>query len=379
MLNFDHIDSCYGCGLCAVVCPENIISMELSHEGLYIPVISDKSKCTDCRLCEKVCSYIDGEIAQCPAEIKGYEVYSNDSGIRETCSSGGIGFEIAKLLIENSYKACGVRYSCQNHRAEHFIATTVSDFEESKGSKYLQSYTLDGFKELNKNDKWLVFGSPCQIDSLRRWTKLKGLDDNYILIDFFCHGVPSYYLWNSYIAFSKSKYNFRSIDQVIFRDKRYGHGKDSFAMGLKAAGKEVVSKLKDGDSFYKLFLGNFCLNASCYDKCKFKNRQSSADIRIGDSWSKASLDSSVGVSAVFANTKKGDSVIQQLKKACHIEDKPLDIVSEGQMRKTLEMPYLRTKVLRDLSRGKSLASICLYLRIHGKIKQLFLRVTKIFK
>ncbi len=370
MLNFDQIHSCYGCGLCAVVCPENIVSIKLSAEGFYIPIISNKDKCIHCDLCEKVCSYLDGDLSQHPLEIQGYLVYSKDNQTRKTCSSGGVGFEIAKLLIERGYKACGVKYSYTENRAEHFAADTVKHFKESKGSKYLQSYTVDGFKKLSNKDKWVVFGTPCQIDSLRRWIKLKQTEENYVLVDFFCHGVPSYHLWNSYLTFNKDKYILQGVDNVKFRDKRNGSGLYSFTMILQSGKKEVVSTLKNNDLFYKLFLGNYCLNAACYDKCKFKNQQSSADVRIGDLWSKACQKGDEGFSTVFANTKKGTSIINDLKDFCVIKEESLKAVSEGQMLKTLKMPLIRTKVIKDLSMNKSLTYIYLYTMVSRKISSM---------
>jgi coenzyme F420-reducing hydrogenase beta subunit len=371
MIDFDQIRSCscYGCGLCAVVCPENIINIELSTEGFYIPVISNKGKCAKCSLCENVCSYVHKELAQKPPDIQGYAIYSKDEQTIKTCSSGGVGFEIAKQLIKKGYKVCGVKYAYGKNRAEHFVAETLEDFEESKGSKYLQSYTVDGFKKLSSSGNWCVFGAPCQIDSLRRWIKLKKKEENFVLVDFFCHGVPSYHLWFDYLAFNKNIHNLREIDKVIFRDKRNGQGKDSFAVCLGSGEKENISALKNGDLFYRLYLGNCCLNASCYDKCKFKNQQSSADIRIGDLWSKTYQKGIEGVSAVFANTKKGANVISDLNNSCIIKKEPTDIISEGQMVQNLKMPRIRSRILKDLAKGVSLKYICAYTAVSNKIRQ----------
>ena len=44
------------------------------------------------------------------------------------------------------------------------------------------------------------------------------------------------------------------------------------------------TRLSQGDMFYRLFLSDACLGKACYEKCKFKYENSSADIRIGDLW-----------------------------------------------------------------------------------------------
>lgn len=92
----------------------------------------------------------------------------------------------------------------------------------------------------------------------------------------------------------------------------------------------MYSRLSQGDSFYRLFLSDACLGCACYDKCKFKYNNSSADIRIGDAWGSYYKDNEDGVSAAIAFTKKGDDFL----KACNVEleELPFSTVAEGQMK-----------------------------------------------
>ena len=76
---------------------------------------------------------------------------------------------MGRTLIGEGYKVCGVRYNAERNRAEHYVATTIEELIPSIGSKYIQSYTVDGFKAINRNEKYLVTGTPCQIDSFRRY------------------------------------------------------------------------------------------------------------------------------------------------------------------------------------------------------------------
>lgn len=47
---------CYGCGVCAGICPVGAMEVKMSKEGTYVPII-DKAKCTNCKLCSKICPW----------------------------------------------------------------------------------------------------------------------------------------------------------------------------------------------------------------------------------------------------------------------------------------------------------------------------------
>jgi coenzyme F420-reducing hydrogenase beta subunit len=268
------------------------------------------------------------------------------------------------LLINKGFKACGVKYNYQENRAEHFVADTVAEFEESIGSKYIQSFTHPGFCRLTAKDKWVVFGTPCQIDSLRKWLKIKNAEDNYVLVDFFCHGVPSYLLWDSYLNEKKNEFDFAHIDKIKFRDKR--NAWHSYTMTIQSGNVEKVFLLKENDFFHRFFLSNLCLNAPCYNACRFKGLQSSADIRIGDLWGKTYASNEAGVSGVLANTEKGMQIVDDLQSSCVVKKEPVNIVSEGQMKEPPTMPRQRNYVIRNLQRRTSLKWLFFKVRFLNK-------------
>jgi len=201
MNNIADIHNCFGCGVCSAACPKSIISISLNKNGFYEPNIDESSKCVNCGICRDVCAYINDGLALKNIQIRSWAAWSNDEKIRRKCSSGGIGFEIGKQLINEGYKAVGCRYNVSEQRAEHFIASSVHEFIQSIGSKYIQSYTEEAFKKiLRKGQKYIITGTPCQIDSFRRMIQKFRCEDNFILLDFFCHCVPSMYAWKSYIS-----------------------------------------------------------------------------------------------------------------------------------------------------------------------------------
>lgn len=341
MKNISKYKNCYGCGLCAVVCAKQIIDIKLNKEGFYQPYIKDSTQCTECGLCLDVCSFSKSEIATKPVQFVSYAAWSKNEDIRRKSSSGGVTYELASYLIDELYKVCGCRYNAKEKRAEHYITENKKELEQSLGSKYIQSYTIDALKKINKKDKHLVIGTPCQIDSFRRYIKKFRVEDNFILVDFFCHGVPSNLIWSKYVAEVEKFVG--DITTVLWRDKLTGWH-DSWSMVVDGEKGQIKSRHTQGDKFYSMFLGNNCLGRACYKDCKYKYLNSSADIRVGDCWGCKYKDNIEGVSAVVAFTKKGSELLQT-NKNIELVDLDVDVVAEGQMKKSLNYPTLARPLL----------------------------------
>lgn len=243
MRNIGEIKDCYGCGVCATVCGKKIIGIGLNKEGFYEPQVVDPDQCVGCGLCLEVCSFLQEEPSLRRTEIHSYAAWCKDVAVRRKCSSGGVSFELGRTLIEEGYKVCGVRYDVERARAEHYIATTVEDLIPSIGSKYIQSYTIEGFKAINRKEKYLVTGTPCQIDSFRRYIRKFDVEDNFVLMDFFCHGVPSMRLWQKYLQEVEKITG--KVTYVSWRNKFTGWH-DSWAMSID--GKERGEKVDWHDS-----------------------------------------------------------------------------------------------------------------------------------
>lgn len=350
--NISSVHDCYGCGVCATACGRKIIEIGLNNDGFYEPHIIDESKCTNCGICTEVCAYLHDELSLKKTEIHSYAAWSKDHLVRRKCSSGGAGFEIGKYLIGQGYKVCGVRYDADKNRAEHYIATTVEELIQSAGSKYIQSYTVDGFRAINRKEKYLVTGTPCQIDSFRRYIQKFRCEDNFILLDFFCHGVPSLLVWQKYTDWAEKQVG--KITYASWRNKWTGwhdswaigidgekHGEkinwhDSYSMLIREKKSFLDSRRSQGDMFYQLFLGDSCLGKQCYEHCKYKYDHSSADIRIGDLWGNTYKNDEDGVSCAVAFTVRGNVILNQSN--CKLVSHSFDIVAEGQMKECAKRP-----------------------------------------
>lgn len=376
--NISILRNCYGCGVCVAVCPTKIISLKENPEGFYTPVIDNQDNCINCGLCLKVCAFNHKEVCKDDTTTEYYAGWSNHDNTRLLCSSGGIGFEVGKALLGKGYKACGVRYDAQQKRALHYIASDVSEFRWSIGSKYIPSQTSPAFSEINRKDRYLVTGAPCQIDSFRRYIRHFKAEDNFILLDFFCHGTPSLLLWDKYL--SEVEPLTGPVSFVSWRNKVAGWH-DSWNMmvdgsklehtttnikpvdwhesyALQILGKKHLyfSQLSKGDLFFRFFLENVCLNRCCY-RCKYKMNHSAADIRIGDLWGTTYATDTKGTSAVLALTNRGKKLLDGLSGACTFIPSDAATVMEGQMPHSPAFPWVRKPILRAFRTKTPLKSI----------------------
>ena len=396
-MNISAIVDCYGCGVCAKVCPKEIISVRINKDGFYEPYLTEDISCTQCGLCVSVCSYQDNNLAvKKNTLVNSYAAWSKDKAIREKCSSGGVGFEVGQYLINQGYQVVGCRYNVKKKRAEHYVASTLEELIPSIGSKYIQSYTVDGLKLIDRKKKYLFIGMPCQIDSFRRYIQKFHCEDNFVLMDFFCHGVPTKLMWDKYVELAETKVG--KLTFVSWRNKQNGCNDslsmftdseenaepvdwhDSYNMFIRGEKIYINSKLSQGDLFYKFFFSDLCLGKACYNKCKFKYCHSSADIRIGDFWGRKYKENAYGVNGVLALSARGNDILCSIP-SLHIEESSLENVTAGQMFDSPSIPFCWRMVIDDLKKTNfeldKIYNKYYIILVIRKIKTLFLYSIKI--
>ena len=314
---------CTSCQICAAVCPHEAISIQLDDDGFYRPCV-DEARCVDCNLCTKVCYRFDPAPRRTATsdleKIPLLAATAQDKTLLDETTSGGIADLLARELIAEGYTCIGVRYADEDCRAEHVIAKTAEECTAFRGSKYIQAYSLPAFRHLVshcREERFAVFGTPCQIYAIARFLELRRLRDRCVLVDLFCHGCPSLHVWTKYSQEVKQLIRKPHFDRVDFRSKVKGWG--NFYVVVVVEGVRAFVSNPKHDEFYSLFFSDHVLNDACSD-CKLRSTMEYTDIRLGDFWGKKYLSDWKGVSAVAITSERGMQVFNAIKGLFKTED-----------------------------------------------------------
>ena len=336
---------CTGCWACFNVCSKNAISMNEGKLGHLYPSI-DEEKCINCGLCVKVCPSIQLQKKNTP--IKAYAGWAKDWKEYTSSTSGGIASILSRYIIRNG----GVVYGCaclENLDIRHIRIVNEKDLDKLKGSKYVQSCIYDSYqlvkKDLIDGFKVLFIGTPCQVSGLKSF--LRKEYNNLYLLDLICHGVPSSYLLKKYIH---DVAPFHHYDKVVFRDFQGKYVLNVYA-DSKTIYHEKLNRKKFEGWYVSTFFEGFTYRDSCY-QCQYARPERCSDITIGDFWGlgKKYIANDIpehthGISVLLPITEKGEKIIEEVKTAFNIFERPLDEAIEGNSQLNAPVKYTRRKSL----------------------------------
>ena len=315
---------CTSCQMCAAVCHKQAIKISLDKDGFYKPVI-DEELCVNCGQCVKVCVKYDNNIITTPNEelsrVPLYAASALDDDIVAKTTSGGIADLLAKQLMAEGFKVIGVVYNPQTNRAEGSIAKNIEETNAFRGSKYIQSYNLDAFREFVKSckkEKIAVFGLPCQIYAAHKILERYNCRDNSVLIDLYCHGCPSMLVWNKVSDKIKKKTKAENYEKVNWRSKLKGWGQ--FVLETYGTNGSQYHSEPLSNDFFDFFFSNQLLNDAC-NECKLRSTLAYCDIRLGDFWGKDYKKTYRGVSAVSVVTERGLQLFSAIKNKMNVTSK----------------------------------------------------------
>lgn len=221
MIEIKNPENCCGCTACASICPHDAISMKPDVLGFLYPEV-DKSKCTDCGLCEKVCAFNENydQSMNLPSP-DAYAARHKNMDEVESSRSGAAFIALSDWILKQGGVVYGAGYA-EHFRVVHKRATMKGERDEFKGSKYVQSDLNGVFRQVRKdlkNGLMVMFsGTPCQTAGLNSFIGKK-LRENLYLVDIVCHGVPGPFIWRDYLAYLEKKQG-SEISWVNFRDKQ---------------------------------------------------------------------------------------------------------------------------------------------------------------
>lgn len=253
---------------------------------------------------------------------------------------------ISSYLLKNGGSVFGVAMKEDFSGAYHTLIRDSQEIKKLEGSKYIPSSVGDIYKQvkscLNKGDKVLFSGTPCQIVALKRF--LKSDYDNLFCIDVVCHGVPSEYVWRKYLKES-SLIKKNDVESISFRTKEAFLRKSGFSENVKFVHK-------DEDYFLRLFLSDCCLRPSCYC-CPVKEYGYESDITLGDFWAinriAHEFNDGKGISLVIIRTEKGRKLFDTISDRVEsIETDYDDSVRGNAIEEQTNQPQMRTDFFEDL-------------------------------
>lgn len=107
----------------------------------------------------------------------------------EKSSSGGVYTALSNVFLKNGGAVACSLYDYKEKKTIFKIITSIDERNRSRGSKYMQSYPQNIFRqikewlEINEGKKLLFVGTGCQADGFRKYAENIGIKDRVYIID----------------------------------------------------------------------------------------------------------------------------------------------------------------------------------------------------
>lgn len=338
--------------MCGDVCPKNSISFKEDTEGFFYPEV-DEDTCVDCGICSQKCPTLNVSVND--KSEKAYSGYATQIENKDSGSSGGV----FSLLATNILNEGGVVYGAafdDNLKLKHRRIEAVEELRPLCKSKYLQSDCSEIYnqvrKELKAKRKVLFVGTPCQCQALKNFIGQK-MQDNLMLVDFVCHGVPNQKLFDENLTWNENRFGKVKGIEFRYKGKKVLHPQTLKMIYEKNGKEKSVLRMHYQDPFYFGFQKHITLRRSCY-QCQWAKPDRCSDVTLADFWgiekANLGLDSKQGVSCLLLNTEKGHLAFVGIQhKLSGLNTLPIDFAVEnnGCLGDATKMPMSREAFFRD--------------------------------
>lgn len=321
------------------------IEMKLDEDGFYAAFKNDA--CIDCGLCERHCFSIqDAAIPLSKTEVFASEPH--DRKVVAGSSSGGLAHLLALQAICSGKRVFGCTYDIDLPGARHVCIDSQEGLRRIQGSLYLMS-DFSGLKDfIDDTENGAIFGTPCQIAGAHAALAKMGRRQDFLLVDIFCHGVPSQIAWIRHLDFLEKMR--KGAAHAIYR---FRYGKKYILAGMLNDPSKgfIYNKPCGQDGFFRLFLQGSIFNKTCY-RCPYR-RSSLADIRLGDLAIGDYLKLEYPPSCVIANTEAGEEALSSIAGSAAFKRIDYSVMDNVQDKGIKSVPPERIRVLNELKSGKS--------------------------
>lgn len=280
-------------------------------------------------------------------------------------TTAGVATRLAEYFFEKGHDVCGVRYDYDRDAVRHDVAASREDILEFTGSKYMPSSTRQAFGRILEGKKQaVVFGLPCQIHGFRKLVEQQGLADRFLLVDFFCAGILSKKVWDTYLDYLRRRFSIGKIKRVNFKDKTQGWRKSS--LSVTDTDGRVYLQNRFNDMFYAFILRRVPYQEACY-RCAFRRTVVSSDIRLGDFWGPKFKTWDDGVELVALMNDKGRRAWEAVKdyfsyQRCS-ENDLVESQESGAMKTEVERPQDYERILNALGSAQPMEELFRALQI----------------
>jgi coenzyme F420 hydrogenase subunit beta len=183
-------DLCIGCGLCAGICPPQVLDMRFNQYGEYIPLENREGCLPNCSLCLQACPFWDQNDnedtlawqafstepelhhrVETGHYLKTFAGYSLRSEQRLNAASGGLATWFLRTLLEQNVvdRVICVTPNDDSDKLFHFtVLDTPDDISKSAKSCYYPVEMSGIIREILQTEaRYAVIGLPCFLKGLR--------------------------------------------------------------------------------------------------------------------------------------------------------------------------------------------------------------------